>query len=193
MDGTDVAITGVEKLQGDIKLLGIIVFSLWIILFIDHWVFRQRLRRAWGIKPRQTFNPATIILSQLVHNSRQHLFSNSIPLAILGLLTLLPDSRLFLPVTGTITLVDGIGVWYFGKRGEVHFGASGLVMGDFGYVLARGFFQHDTGAVLLAFVVAGFYVGMFKLLVLRKEGISFVSHVSGFVGGLIAAYVISLF
>ncbi len=193
MIGGTVPTTGVEKIQGDARLIGLFVLSLWVILFLDHWVFRQGIRKALGIKPRQRFNLATIFFSPLVHGSSRHLLGNSIPLAILAFLTVLPDTQLFWPVTGIITLVDGLGTWYFGRRDKIHIGASGLLMGYFGFVLTRGFFHQDTGAVLFAFVVAGFYASLFKVLVLRQEGISYASHLSGFAGGLAAAYVTSLF
>ena len=185
--------SGVTKLQGDLRIIGIFVLGLWVLFILDRWVFRQGIRRAVGIRPHQPFNLAAILFSPLMHINLRHLLGNSIPLAILALFTMLPDTRLFWPVTGIIILVDGVGTWTFGQRGTIHIGASGLIMGYFGYVLARGFFLQDSGAVLFAFVVAGFYAGLFKLLIQRQEGISLASHVSGFVGGLAAAYVISLF
>ena len=175
------------KLRTEAIVLGGFLLLLWGVRLVDS--LRQNAwLKAFGIHPRERLSLMAILFSPFLHRDRSHLLGNSLPLMVLGWFVMLPDMRVFWLVTAVTILVGGFGTWLFGKAGTSHIGASGLVLGYFAHVLTRGFFAQDTNAVLFAFAVAGFYVGLFRLLYWRLPGTSFVGHFWGFLSGILSAW-----
>ena len=112
----------------------------------------------YGIVPRTINGLIGIPLAPLLHGGFGHLFSNSVPLLVLGGLTAAQGRKALLNASLFIVLLGGAGVWLAG-RSSVHVGASGLVFGLFGYLVARGWYQRSIGAVLIAVVVLGALLG----------------------------------
>ena len=82
----------------------------------------------------------------------------------------------------------GAGVWLAGRDG-VHIGASSLVFGYFGYLVARGFFERSFMSVLIAVAVAVFYGGLIFGLLPLGGFVSWEGHLFGLIGGVILAWV----
>ena len=82
----------------------------------------------------------------------------------------------------------GLCAWTFGAPGSVHIGASGLVFGYAGYLVARGFYTRNILSIVVAAFVA-FSYGLTMLLGLLPlySGVSWQSHVGGALGGILAA------
>jgi membrane associated rhomboid family serine protease len=85
-----------------------------------------------------------------------------------------------------------LGVWIFGKPGTQHMGASGLILGYFGYTLASVFFSPDLAAIIIAVIVAVLYLGLIWQVVPLKKGVSTTAHLFGFIGGIVAAGIVAL-
>ena len=77
-------------------------------------------------------------------------------------------------------------MWLAG-RSSVHVGASGLVFGLFGYLVARGWYQRSIGAVLIAVVVLGLYWGLLFGVLPSRGFISWEAHLFGLLAGVLAA------
>ena len=83
-------------------------------------------------------------------------------------------------------MVGGVAVWGLGRT-AIHVGASGLVFGYFGYLLARGWYDRKLSSILIAIAVLLLYGGLL-LGVLPKGGfISWEEHLFGLIAGLLAA------
>lgn len=112
---------------------------------------------ALGVRPREWRGLAGILTAPLVHGDWAHLFSNSVPLLVLGIamLYLYPRaSRIVLPA---VYLGPGVAVWLLARGGGSHIGASGIVYGMFAYVLVAGLLRRDRRAVATSLLVCFLY------------------------------------
>ena len=122
-----------------------------------------------------------------LHGSFDHLVVNTLPAVVLGGFVAIQGSRKFLTATVFITLVGGGALWVVGRT-AVHVGASGLIFGYFGYLIARAWYTRSLASVLIAVVVAVVYGGiLLGVLPFFQEGVSWEGHLTGLIAGGIAA------
>ena len=163
-----------------------IILFLWIIHVINYMA-KYSLNNL-GIKTRQAQGLPGIVLSPLLHGDFGHLFFNTIPFFVLADLVLLDGRMVFYKVTLTITILSGSLIWMFGRRG-IHIGASSLIMGYMGYLLAKVYFS-VTGTTIILAGVAMYYFGGLLLSVFpgARKNVSWDGHLFGFVAGIFTAY-----
>jgi membrane associated rhomboid family serine protease len=111
---------------------------------------------------------------------------------VLGSLVMVQGKTAFWLTTAIIIPIAGLGVWLFGKPNTQHMGASGLILGYFGFTLASVFFAPDLVTIIVAIIVAVLYIGLIWQIVPLKEGVSTTGHLFGFLGGVVAAAVAAL-
>ncbi|MGH3695603.1 MAG: rhomboid family intramembrane serine protease [Pseudonocardiaceae bacterium] len=143
-----------------------------------------------GIRPRSLDGLDGILWAPLLHHGWQHLVANTVPVLVLGFLALAGGVGQFIAVTATIWLFGGLGTWLMGSPG-VHLGASILIFGWLVFLLARGFFARSPMQILLAVVLFAMWGGVLWGVLPGAEGISWEGHLSGAIGGLIAAQLVS--
>lgn len=145
---------------------------------------------ALGIRPRSTVGLVGVPLAPFLHGGFDHLIANTVALIPLGFLV--SARRLWhLPfVTIFVTLVGGALVWML-ARPSVHIGASGVVFGYLGFLMLAGWFERSAGAVVLSVVVALAYGGAMFGVLPGQPGISWESHLFGFVAGALAARLVA--
>ncbi len=142
----------------------------------------------WGIMPRQLDELDDIFTAPLVHAGFAHLAANSVPLAVLGFLAALRGLGRFLAATVIAIVASGLGVWLLAQPHSVTLGASGLVFGYFGYVVARGFFDRNAADITIGIMVVIVYGGMLvSVLPVVSPAVSWLGHLFGLVGGFLAA------
>ena len=146
--------------------------------------------RSLALIPRETVGLAGIFGMPFVHGSLGHLLSNLPPLAVLAALVLMRSSAHFVFSTGLILLLGGGLLWCFGQAG-FHIGASLLVFGYFGFLVAHGYFSRQFGPVLLAVVVVVVYGGMLWGVLPNQPGVSWDGHLAGLIAGVITARIAS--
>ena len=144
----------------------------------------------FGILPRQVVGLRGIPLSPILHDGFDHLLSNTLPLMVLASLVGTQGKTRLAQVSVIVVVVGGLAVWLVGRHG-VHIGASGLVFGYFGYLVARGWFERSVVSVLLAIVVVMFYGGLLFSFFQLNTFISWEGHASGLLAGGLAARVFS--
>ncbi len=178
------------ELRSCVKLLGAWVIAAWVVEAIDVIVLGRALD-AFGIRPLDPWGLVGIPLSPLLHNGFGHLGANTVPFAVLGGLVLFGPHGDFLRASLTIILIGGLGVWVvgdlFGPGNTVHIGASGLIFGYFGFLLARGFYARTFKAALIAVGVAVIYGGLVFGVLPGQDGVSWQAHLCGFLAGILAA------
>jgi membrane associated rhomboid family serine protease len=172
--------------------MGLFVIALWLIHFVDTVLLHAALKRRFGIQPRSRFNLLSILISPFLHVDRRHLAANSIPLFVLGSLVMVQGQLVFWLTTAVIILIAGLGIWLFGKPNTQHMGASGLILGYFGFTLTGVFFNPDLAALIVAVIVAVLYLGLIWQVVPLKRGVSTTGHLFGFLGGIVAAGIVAL-
>lgn len=176
-----------STLRDHALLLGILVGSMWVIEIVDRVLPFAQLE-AHGIHPRAISGLAGIAFSPFLHGDFSHLISNTLPCLILGGLVLAGGRGIFFGTTIFVIIVGGSAVWLLGAPNSNHIGASGLVFGYLGFLLARGWFERSVGWILLALVVLIAYGGLLFGILPGQPGISWQGHLFGFVAGIVAAW-----
>ncbi len=175
------------NLPAGLQIVLLFLLVMYVLHLLDGFLLKKRLTNAYGLKPRQGNNLLSPVLAHTLHGSWKHLFSNSLPFAILGSIIALTNLRAFWIATAAIVVIGSLGTWLLGAGGK-HLGASGLVTGYFGYVVSEGFFNQNVQSALIGIVVGVFYFGIFRLVFGRFKGISNVMHFFGFCGGVLGAW-----
>jgi membrane associated rhomboid family serine protease len=94
---------------------------------------------------------------------------------------------MFWRVTVFVALLGGLGVSLFAGKFTNHIGASGLIFGYLGFVLARGFFEQSLAWILISLVTLVLYGGLLFGVLPVHAGISWQGHLFGFLAGVGAA------
>jgi membrane associated rhomboid family serine protease len=168
------------------SILSGFIALLWILEIVD-FILPGTPLDAFGIRPRQLSSLPFIFTAPFLHGGFAHLIANTIPIAILGWLVMAKSSADFWRVTGVTIVVAGLGTWTFGLPGTIHIGASSIVFGFIGFLLARGFFEKSILWIAISIVVAMLYGGALFSLFSVTSGISWTGHAFGFAGGILAA------
>lgn len=141
---------------------------------------------ALGIRPRDPAGLVGIVTAPLVHGSAGHLFSNTLPLLVIGTALLFGSPRAARIVVPVVWLGSGVAVWLF-ARDAVHLGASGLAYGMLTFVFLAGVLRRDPRSVALTLLVFFLHGSMIWGVLPLREGMSFESHLAGAVIGLVLA------
>ncbi|HEX6385015.1 MAG TPA: rhomboid family intramembrane serine protease [Anaerolineae bacterium] len=185
----------VTSVETAVKAVGILFITVWGMFFIDGMFFSNNLRRQYGVQPHRSLNPARFFTSPLLHGSYDHLWGNTRHLLFFSGITLLmlAEIQAFILVTIVVTIVEGAGMWLYGDAGTNHLGASGLVLGYFSFILAYGFLiERGVWAIVAVALALLFGRRVYRLLRFPGGNVSFAGHLWGFMGGIIAAYVLSI-
>lgn len=181
--------TAVVSIQSNLWLSFKIVAVLGIIHLIN-FVVKYRFNR-WGIRPRKLIGIPGIFLSPLFHGGFNHLFFNAIPLIILTALVLVDVDGVtnFSKITFWLILVSGALIWLFGRRG-IHIGASALIMGYFGYLLSKAYFDFNNTTIILAAICIYYLGGLItSIFPGAKRNVSWEGHLCGMIAGIGIAYI----
>ena len=130
-----------------------------------------------------------LFTSPFSHSGFGHLFSNTILFLPLSWLVLSKGLRDYISVWFCVFFVGTFQALFWTKPAH---GMSVMVFGLFGYLLIIGFLEKRFLAILLSIICFGFY-GYFLPSLLpwnAPEGISWIGHFSGFIGGLSGAIAI---
>ncbi|HBH54902.1 MAG TPA: rhomboid family intramembrane serine protease [Planctomycetaceae bacterium] len=138
----------------------------------------------YGLVPRTFGGLFGIATMPFLHAGLGHLLANLSSLVVLlGFLLVFHSNKAF-EVVLEVILLGGILLWLFG-RSALHVGASGLVYGLAGYLIAVGFAQKRF-LELIASVIVAFLYGtslVWGLLPIRP-GISWDGHLAGLIAGI---------
>jgi membrane associated rhomboid family serine protease len=143
-----------------------------------------------GIYPRNLDHIWAIFTAPFLHFSFQHLIANTIPFVFMGLIIAVQGARRLLLVTLVIVTVGGLGTWLIAPAGTDTAGASGVVFGYATYLFARGFFNRSVLELMTGLVVGLVWGGALLSSIVPQTGVSWQGHVSGAIGGVVAAYLL---
>ena len=142
---------------------------------------------SWGILPRSLSGLIGIPLAPFIHGSLLHAVSNTVPLIVLGGLASTARHGRFWEATILIVVLSGALVWVF-ARGAYHIGASGLVFGYFGVLLARAVFERSFLSLAIAALTIALYGGLIWGVLPTRSYISFEAHLFGLIAGIAVAW-----
>jgi membrane associated rhomboid family serine protease len=178
-----------RKFRDALIVMGAFLAVLWILQVVN-WADGYRLDTEFGILPEQFSRLPEIFTAPFLHFSWQHIEGNSVPLFVLGVLAAYRSIPRFLLVSLIVAVTSGLAVWLFQSGNEVTVGASGLIFGYFGYVLVRGFFDRSLVDIGVGLVAGLLYWTILEVAIPGTPGVSWIGHVGGLVGGVIAAWVL---
>lgn len=143
----------------------------------------------YGILPRTLDGLDGILWAPFLHAGFGHLMSNTVPLLVLGLLVAWRAGRALWKVLVTIVVLGGFGVWLLSPPDVITIGASGLVFGLLGYLLAAGIISRHLVDILLAVGVLLVYGSTLWAATPFGvgAGVSWLAHLAGFAAGAVAA------
>ncbi len=188
----DPAGTPARSLIGTIKAHANLLLSLlgimWAMEILDLLPFIHFDR--FGIRPRSIAGLAGIFFTPFLHDGFGHLLANSVPFVILGGIVLLGGLAMFWRVTLIVTVAGGLGVWLLAGTHTNHIGASGLIFGYLGFLLARGIFEKSARWLAAAVAILLAYGGLLFGVLPIHAGVSWQGHLFGFLAGVGAAWLL---
>ncbi|MGI5485770.1 rhomboid family intramembrane serine protease [Microtetraspora malaysiensis] len=173
---------------GSAIVMFVLLGAMWAVEVVDY--VEGGALDQYGIVAQEPEGLPGILFAPFLHDGFGHLMANSVPLLILGFLAAIRGVGRFLWASIVVVLVSGAGVWLTSPPGTLTVGASGLVFGYFGYVVARGLFDRRALDILLGVVVAVLYYSILWGALPGEPGISWQGHLFGLIGGVLAAWLL---
>jgi len=168
-----------------VALPPLILAVSWAQELIDQILFGGRFNLP--MLPRGSF--WGVLTAPFSHAGFAHLLANSLWFLPLSWLVLLHGRHAYLAVWLGV-LVAAIPVWWFWPVGS--HGLSGVNYGLLGYLLVIGWLEKRPLSLALSLFALVAYGGLLPTLLpfLSPPGVSWIGHVSGFLGGVLAALAI---
>ena len=167
----------------------ILVITLFLIRLWE-WNFQMDLY--WmGVYPRTVFGFVGVLTEPLIHASAKHLFSNSVPLLVLGWCLFYFYKDLGYVVFPILWIFSGFVTWCIGRE-SWHIGASGLVYGLSFFLFFSGVIRRSIPlmaiSILVVFLYGSTVWNMLPISELIAENVSWEGHLSGALSGFLCAY-----
>ncbi|MBN3804737.1 rhomboid family intramembrane serine protease [Paraburkholderia sp. Ac-20336] len=179
--------TFTAQLKTRAVLLALFVGSMWAVFFLSAALPFLHLNEH-GVVPRTFGGLQGILFAPWLHANLAHIAANTSGLLVLGWLCTWPDIAGFWRATLGAMLGAGLCAWLLGAPYSVHIGASGLVFGYAGYLVARGYYTRNLVSIVVALVVVSSYgLSMLFGVLPVYPGVSWQSHIGGALGGVLAA------
>lgn len=168
------------------ETIGFFTLLIWIAHFLNTLTGHQL--DVFGIYPRKLEALPGVILWPFLHANFNHIILNTTPLFFMGFLVALRGRRLFVYSSLLIVAVGGLGVWIFGRE-AFHIGASGLVFGYFGFLVAIGIYERSFSGLAIASLTLFYYGGIIFGVLPTNSFVSWEGHLFGLLAGILAARV----
>lgn len=185
LDGGEIA----ARIEARVALLIVFVGSIWATFIVSvalPWLGLER----YGVVPRTLSGLRGILFAPWLHANVAHIAANTGGLVVLGWLTMWPSVRGFWTALVGSMLGAGFCAWVLGSPGSVHIGASGVIFGFAGFLIARGWYTRNFLSVIVAmFVMVTYGISMLFGVLPINPLVSWQSHMGGLVGGILAARV----
>ena len=141
----------------------------------------------YGVFPRDFKGLRGVLFTHFIHSNTSHLLNNSIPLFVLLLSVFMFYKEVALKVLVYGALLTGILTWIIARE-SYHIGASGVVYLLFSFVFFSGLLKKHFRLVAVSLIVIFLYGSMIWYVLPIKDGMSWEGHLSGFVVGLVFAF-----
>jgi membrane associated rhomboid family serine protease len=178
-----------RNLRNALIVMGAFLALIWV-LQVANWADSYRLDQAYGILPRNVGRLGDIFSAPFLHANWAHIEGNSVPLLVLGVAAAYRGIVRFLAATAIIAIVSGLTVWLFQSGNSVTIGASGIIFGYFGYVLVRGIVDRNLLDLGIGIAAGALYYGILAVAIPGTPGISWLGHLGGLIGGILAAWLL---
>ena len=157
------------------------LLTIWTVFWFE--VNFSMSFNSYGLFPRSLVGLRGIFLSPFIHGSLDHLYNNSIPLALLTLALFYFYRGKAWKVLVLGWLISGTLTWIIGRE-SYHIGASGIIYVLASFIFFKGVFQKHFRLVALSLTIVFIYGSMLWYVLPIEAGISWEGHLAGFLTGL---------
>lgn len=177
--------------EGTFRPLVLFIATLWWVQ-LGNFITGYALNAWFALVPRSLSGLDGVVLSPFLHGGWRHLIGNTAPLLVLGVLMCLSARQHVLRASILITLIGNGLVWLLARPMGV-VGASGLLCGWFGFLVARAVYEHKPLHIVVALVALALYGGPILLGVvpLPTGRTSWEAHGFGLMAGWLTAALLS--
>ncbi|MFN7898646.1 MAG: rhomboid family intramembrane serine protease [Synechococcaceae cyanobacterium] len=171
---------------GTTVLIPLVILAIaWTQELLDQVLFGGR----WNLPMVRGGSLLGVFTAPFSHSGLPHLISNSLWFLPLSWLVLLHGRGAYLLVWVSV-MVTAIPVWLLWPGGS--HGLSGVVYGLLGYLVSVGWLHRRLGALLLSILALLTYGALLPGLLpfLTPARVSWIGHLSGFLGGVLAAWLL---
>ena len=164
----------------------LILLIPWLQELVDQLLFGGN----WNLPMTPGGSFLGVLTAPFSHSGFGHLLANSLTFLPLSWLVLLRGRRDYLAVWLGV-YATAIPVWLLWPNGS--HGLSGVVYGLLGYLLLIGWIEKRPLSLLLSVLALVIYAGVLPSLlpIFSPPGVSWIGHLSGFAGGLLAAMAVA--
>ena len=141
----------------------------------------------FGIYPRRVTGLDGILFAPFIHGTFAHLFANTAPIVVIGTTLLYGYPRAAMVLLPATYLGGGFAAWLFARE-AYHIGASGIVFGMLFFVFTVGVLRWERRAIAISMLVFFLYGGLIWGVFPGAREVSFESHLSGAVIGIVMAF-----
>lgn len=162
------------------------VFVIWFVYWVEI-KFGFNFNKL-GVFPR-TFNGLKgVFFSPFIHSDTNHLFNNSVPLFVLSVSLFYFYRKVAVKILLIGGFFTGVLTWLIARE-SFHIGASGIVYLLFSFVFFSGIIKKHYRLVAMSLITIFLYGSMVWYMLPIKEGMSWEGHLSGFLIGLVFAFI----
>jgi membrane associated rhomboid family serine protease len=165
-----------------VPLVGVIL--IWTVFWVE--LKYQINLNDYGIYPRTFKGLRGVLFSPFLHGSVEHLYNNTLPLAILTASLFYFYKKIAFKVLLYGIVLSGILTWLIG-RPSFHIGASGIIYVLASFTFFKGIFSKYYRLVALSLIVVFIYGSLLWYIFPIKDEISWEGHLGGFITGLVLA------
>lgn len=165
------------------------VLGMWFVFWLEksfHTDFTK-----YGLLPRNFEGLLGIMTSPFIHSGFSHLWSNTVPMAVLlfflSVFYYKESTRVF--VLGL--LISGLLTWAIGRT-SYHIGASGLVYMLASFIFFKGIFLNSYRQIAASLIVVFLYGSLIWYVLPIEPSISWEGHLSGGIAGFILAIMVEV-
>lgn len=162
-----------------------VVAMIWFIYWYE--IKFQQNFNSFGLYPRTLKGLRGVLFSPFIHGSTSHLFNNTVPFLVLIniLFSFYKESAWKVILWGWV--FSGILTWVIG-RPSYHIGLSGIIYVLFSFIFFSGVLKKHYQLMSASLMIIFLYGSMIWYILPIKDGVSWEGHLSGFIIGLICAY-----
>lgn len=172
------------------KTTAFTVGSFLLIIFIIHLLnFSMDMALTnFGLEPRTFTGLLGIITMPLLHGDWMHLIGNSMSFLVLAGMLFYFYPKLSYRIFFISWIAIGVLVWFTG-RPSVHIGASGIIYAFAAFLFLSGLIRRYYKLMAVSLIVVFLYGSMLWGVLPGQPGISWESHLSGMLVGLLLAVI----
>jgi len=163
------------------------ILSIWTVFWLE-LRFGVNFNN-YGIFPRRLSGLQGVLFGPFIHGSIEHLYNNTIPLAVLTLALYYFYQKSATKIMILGMLITGVFTWLIG-RPSYHIGVSGVIYVLASFIFFKGIFTKYYRLIALSLAIVFIYGSMLWYIFPIEESISWEGHLSGFLTGLLLARIV---